>query len=144
VQDLGPGRENTGAFYLGQGVADTITGRNGNDYIEGFDGNDTLTGGGGNDAIEGGSGNDRLTGGTGNDVLEGGAGSDSFVFAPGFGRDLITDFEAGLDVLEIDDAIFATIADLLANTANDGFGNVVITADAKEILQQNLGDLHIV
>ena len=134
VQDLGPGRENTGAFYLGQSADDTIYGRSGNDYIEGFDGNDTLAGNAGNDALAGGLGNDRLIGGAGNDVLAGGAGLDTFVFAPGFGRDSITDFQVGQDILEIDDAIFATVADLLAHTANDGFGNVVITANANDVI----------
>ncbi|HKY87369.1 MAG TPA: hypothetical protein VJL90_11460 [Pseudorhodoplanes sp.] len=154
VQDLGPGRENTGAFYLGQSVADTISGRNGNDYIEGFGGNDTLAGNAGNDALAGGLGNDRLIGGAGNDVLTGGAGLDTFVFMPGFGRDSIADFQAGQDILEIDDAIFATVADLMAQTANDGLGNVIITASVndvitvenltKEILQQHLTDVHLV
>ena len=154
VQDLGPGRENTGAFYLGQSADDTIYGRNGNDYIEGFAGNDTLAGNAGNDALAGGLGNDRLIGGAGNDVLAGGAGLDTFVFAAGFGRDSIADFQAGQDMLEIDDAIFATVADLMAHTANDGFGNVIITANAndvitvenltKEILQQHLTDIHLV
>jgi hypothetical protein len=54
VQDVTPGRENTGAFYLGETAADdSITGRNGNDFLEGFGGNDTLNGGPGADAIDG-------------------------------------------------------------------------------------------
>jgi hypothetical protein len=58
VQDITPGRENTGAFYLGSNAADVIIGRNGDDHIEGFDGNDVLGGGGGNDYIDGGGGVD--------------------------------------------------------------------------------------
>ena len=75
-------------------------------------------------------------------------------FAPGFGRDSVADFQAGQDVLEIDDAIFATIQGLLAHTVNDGLGNVVIAASAndvitlenvtKDALQQHLADLHLV
>ena len=34
----------------------------------------------------------HLVGGLGNDSLNGGAGNDSFVFAPGFGNDLIQSF----------------------------------------------------
>src|SRR5215217_171069 len=58
VQDVTPGRETTGAFYLGQAIGDQIAGRAGNDFIEGFGGNDTLTGGVGNDSIDGGDGID--------------------------------------------------------------------------------------
>ena len=58
VQDITPGRENTGVFYLGEDVADVIVGRNGDDHIEGFAGNDVLSGGGGNDYIDGGGGVD--------------------------------------------------------------------------------------
>jgi hypothetical protein len=58
VQDVTPGRENTGAFYLGEAVADQIIGRAGNDFIEGFAGDDTLNGGAGGDAMAGGPGND--------------------------------------------------------------------------------------
>ena len=47
VQDITPGRENIGAFYLGENVPDIIAGRNGDDHIEGFGGNDTLFGGAG-------------------------------------------------------------------------------------------------
>jgi Ca2+-binding RTX toxin-like protein len=65
VQDITPGRENIGVFYLGENVADVIIGRNGDDHIEGFAGDDTLLGTGGNDAISGGLGNDTLDGGGG-------------------------------------------------------------------------------
>jgi RTX calcium-binding nonapeptide repeat (4 copies) len=59
VTDLTPGRESTGAFYLGEAVADQIIGRAGDDFIEGF---------GGDDMLSGAAGNDRLDGGTGFDV----------------------------------------------------------------------------
>ena len=41
--------------------------------------------------LRGYAGNDRITGGQGNDVSVGNAGSDTFVFGPGFGRDVIRD-----------------------------------------------------
>ena len=47
VQDQTPGGENTGVFYLGSNVADSIIGRNGDDHMEGFGGNDALLGGAG-------------------------------------------------------------------------------------------------
>ena len=58
VQDITPGRENTGVFYLGHAIGDQIAGRAGNDFIEGFGGDDTLTGGRGDDNIDGGNGSD--------------------------------------------------------------------------------------
>jgi hypothetical protein len=58
VQDITPGRENTGVFYLGEDVADVIIGRNGDDHIEGFAGDDNLVGGPGNDSLDGGAGSD--------------------------------------------------------------------------------------
>ena len=42
-----------------------------------------------------------LFGGAGNDILHGGAGSDTFVFEGGGGNDVVLDFEAGSDMLQI-------------------------------------------
>jgi FG-GAP-like repeat/RTX calcium-binding nonapeptide repeat (4 copies) len=74
VSDVAPGRENSGAFYLGEAVADQIIARAGDDFIEGFAGDDTLSGAAGNDRLEGGAGNDIIKGGSGNDTIDGGAG----------------------------------------------------------------------
>jgi Ca2+-binding RTX toxin-like protein len=71
VQDNTPGRENIGAFYLGENVSDIIIGRNGDDHIEGFAGNDTLLGGAGNDVLSGGADNDVIDGNHGEDVVYG-------------------------------------------------------------------------
>ena len=81
VQDTTPGRENTGAFYLGSNAVDVIIGRNGDDHIEGFAGNDTLLGGAGNEILLGGAGNDVLNGGSGNDYIDGGPGIDIATFS---------------------------------------------------------------
>jgi hypothetical protein len=58
VTDVTPGRERSGAFYLGEPVADQIVGRAGDDFVEGFAGDDTLSGGAGNDHLDGGTGID--------------------------------------------------------------------------------------
>ena len=58
VTDVTPGRESSGAFYLGEAVADQIIGRAGDDFIEGFGGDDTLSGTAGNDRLDGGTGFD--------------------------------------------------------------------------------------
>jgi Ca2+-binding RTX toxin-like protein len=65
--------------------------------LNGRGGNDMLTGSRGADRILGGGGADTITGGAGDDTLTGGAGADRFVFAPGFGADRITDFDADPD-----------------------------------------------
>src|SRR5215218_808188 len=79
VQDITPGRESAGVFYLGQSLDDQISGREGNDYFEGFAGNDTLRGAGGNDTFDGGAGFDYIDGGSGEDVASGGDGNDSIL-----------------------------------------------------------------
>jgi len=56
---------------------DTLNGGNGNDAILGLAGNDTLNGGNGNDVLDGGFGNDALAGGNGEDSLDGGPGNDT-------------------------------------------------------------------
>jgi glucose/arabinose dehydrogenase len=90
---------------------------------------DTLRGFGGDDMMFGGSGNDLLDGGTGKDILSGGPGDDRFVFAPGYGADVINDFVAGGGSVDrIDVTKFAsihTLTDVLAH-ANQAGGNTVI------------------
>lgn len=81
VEDLelvGPARRGTG-----NGLANAITGSDGDDYLAGLDGNDRLSGMVGGDQLSGGAGNDVLVGGTGTDILIGGAGLDRFVFQIG-------------------------------------------------------------
>ena len=65
----------------------------------------------------GNAGANVLNGGGGNDVLYGLGGADMFAFstAPGTGNvDVIADFQAGLDKIALDDAIFSGIANLAA------------------------------
>lgn len=87
-------------LYGGRGD-DSMHGDRGNDALYGGGGNDSMDGGHGEDLLEGGAGNDTLDGyfqddtligGAGDDVLTGGAGRDVFVFRPGDGSDVITDF----------------------------------------------------
>ena len=124
----------------GNGLANVLTGSGGNDVLNGNGGNDTLVGNGGIDSLNGGAGNDTLNGGAGNDVMNGGSGNDTFVFAPGFGSDVIGGFDANpaggqdqldLSALGITAANFAdsvVITDLGANTLVeidvDGLGTV--------------------
>jgi Ca2+-binding RTX toxin-like protein len=101
---------------VGSQGGDSITGTNGANLLDGQNGNDTLNGGGGNDV---------LIGGLGNDILTGGAGNDRFVFRPGFGNDVITDFHfaggtfttsnANHDTLDLQGLGIADLNDLINN-----------------------------
>jgi Ca2+-binding RTX toxin-like protein len=80
---------------------DTLMGGVGNDVLHGDAGNDGLFGGSGNDTLNGGNGNDTLSGDKGDDTLQGGEGNDIFWIASGIGRDLILDYENGVDRIEL-------------------------------------------
>lgn len=67
--------------------------------------NDELTGNSGANRLVGGAGNDILNGGAGADTLTGGGGDDIFVFTRGFGRDVITDFSRGSDLIHISESL---------------------------------------
>lgn len=77
---------------LGGAAANTLVGGPQDDHIEGR---------GGDDRLEGGAGNDRLVDGTGSDTLVGGAGADVFVFVRDGARDVIQDFEKGIDRIDL-------------------------------------------
>lgn len=99
----GAGNDN----LLGLAGNDVLNGGAGNDTLNGGIGNDILTGGGGNDRLVGGAGLDRLIGGAGTDIMSGGADRDVFVFTaisdsrPGVARDRITDFQVGVDDIDL-------------------------------------------
>ncbi|MCH9022516.1 MAG: hypothetical protein IID32_07105, partial [Planctomycetes bacterium] len=69
---------------------DNIQGNNGNDYIVGSYGDDRITGGDGQDIIFAGRGNDSISGGLAIDVIDAGPGSDTINWASGDGADIIT------------------------------------------------------
>ncbi len=126
--------------FVGNGNAsnNVITGGVGDDSLFGGAGNDTLLGGAGNDFLDGGAGSDSVTGGAGNDTMLASNGDNVFMFATGFGNDVITGFDAnaagGQDLLNIaalniTAATFGssvTITDVGANTLLS-FGGGTIT-----------------
>ncbi|MBB4403782.1 MULTISPECIES: Ig-like domain-containing protein [Rhizobium/Agrobacterium group] len=113
IVDAGEGHDRV---IAGEG-SDDVYGGAGNDVLMGGAGNDVVFGGAGNDEISGGSGHDVLAGGSGNDVLTGGSGVDIFVFAAGDGRDVVTDFQAGLDIVQLSKDVFADYQALIASGA---------------------------
>jgi Ca2+-binding RTX toxin-like protein len=81
------------SYTLGAGV-ENLTLAGGAGSIDG-------TGNAAANVIVGNEGDNRLAGRGGNDTLTGGAGNDIFVIGIGDGRDLITDFTAGTDRLDL-------------------------------------------
>ncbi|MFM2278070.1 MAG: hypothetical protein RLZZ444_301, partial [Pseudomonadota bacterium] len=64
-------------------------------------GNDTILGNAGADKLMGGVGDDTISGGKDNDFLLGGKGSDTFTFAAKSGLDVVDDFDASSDVIDL-------------------------------------------
>lgn len=105
---------------LGGADSDVISGGRGNDVLDssgfgstkstllGGPGNDTITGSDEIDRIEGGPGSDVLIGGRDRDFLTGGTEADMFLYqstndsTTGRQRDVIADFEQGVDVIMLD------------------------------------------
>ncbi|MFB8830393.1 glycosyl hydrolase family 28-related protein [Azotobacter sp. CWF10] len=105
----------------------------GNDVLVGDDADDQLFGGAGDDSLDGYAGNDLLDGGAGRDKLAGGAGADTFVFAArevsyridaAVFNDLILDFDAGEDRIDL--------SALGVSSLGDGYnGTLAVTTNAE-------------
>ncbi|NVO24333.1 hypothetical protein [Donghicola mangrovi] len=125
----------TGKDVLKGGAgADKLYGGDGNDALGGEGGADLLFGNRGNDILRGGDYRDTLVGGEGNDTLVGDTGPDVFVFSAGDGRDVIRDFELGMDRLSFDGL---KARDLHLSYSGD---DTVIRADG---LQITLNGVHL-
>jgi len=80
---------------------DTLDGTAVADLILGGAGNDTINGAGGNDVIVGGAGKDTLTGGDGADTFRFDVITDSYRTSTTSNTDLITDFNASQDKIDL-------------------------------------------
>ncbi|MBL1434935.1 MAG: hypothetical protein COB08_001875 [Rhodobacteraceae bacterium] len=128
------GNGSAGSTLKGGAGDDVITSGGGSDFLYGGSGHDKLIGGRGNDelygnrgrdVLNGGEGADLIDGGRGHDTLTGGRGNDVFVFrALDKGRDVITDFEDGSDMIEI---LGLSYADLVFTSVASG---TLITSEA--------------
>jgi VCBS repeat-containing protein len=113
---------NPGVSYQA-GKDTTLIGGNGQDVLDGSAGGNVLLGGNGADVLIGGDDN-TMTGGNGPDI---------FLFRPGFGANMVTDFNAKNDALQFDPSIFTDADDVLSHTTeiggsaviDDGGGNTV-------------------
>lgn len=95
---------------VGSGWSDGLFADNSGVVLEGGAGDDLLVGGAGLDVLVGGPGGDTLEGGLGLDILTGGttALSDHFVLNWNDGPDIVTDFQPGLDKIELGDGFNST------------------------------------
>jgi Ca2+-binding RTX toxin-like protein len=97
-----------GDTIIGDQVGNFLTSHGGADFISGNGGTDTILAGDGNDTVLGGSGFDKIDGGLGADTLTGGSEVDHFIYFSASdspvgngGRDTITDFEKGIDKINV-------------------------------------------
>ncbi len=81
----------------------TIFGEAGYDNLNGGNGADKLYGGSGDDQLYGNGGNDILDGGEGNDYLYGGEGTDTYIFAKGYGNDIINEWGNDHSIIKLTD-----------------------------------------
>jgi len=95
----------------GGGGDDTLTGTSAGDLLLGASGNDYLDGAAGDDILEGGSGRDRLTGGEGADLFRFTAIGDSYYTASSSITDLVVDFEARQDRIDLAGLGFSGLGD---------------------------------
>ncbi len=114
----------------------------------------TLFGNTGNNTLNGGANADTLGGGLGNDVLTGGTGTDKFLFNTVLNAatnvDRIADFNAVDDTIQIDNAIFTTIAGTgtltsaqfvknITGLAGDGDDRIIYESDTGKIFFDSNG-----
>ena len=90
-----------------------------------------------NDHLVGGAGNDIIDGQGGDDILTGGGGSDTFVFEPGSGHDVITDFSTAAGAIDVS-AYFGNLAAILAATSQQGTNTVIQLSGGGSITLDNL------
>lgn len=132
------------SFTLGDNIERLyLTGKKDIDGTAG-DADAQLLGNSGRNTLRGGAGADELNGGRGNDVLYGGAAADSFYFNRGAGRDVVADYEPGLDSFNLMDLNAPdTFAELIEGHAREKGGDVWLTLGKDTIVLRDtaLADL---
>src|SRR5262249_18703203 len=103
----------------------------------------TILGTPANHVLVGTAGDDLLIAGTGlagNDTLTSGLGNDTFVFAPGMGKDTITDFSRAVgnrDIIDLSAFHFASADDVLSHAVINGADTVFNFGNGDTLTVQN-------
>ena len=137
---------------IGSKYNDAIFGNESANNLSGVNGDDLLSGLGGDDIISGGNGNDWIYGGLGADTLTGGADADTFIFSSfdaskftgGRPQDIITDFQHGVDAIDLS-ALDIALNDLLVvdNQTIGGANYSYVGVDANHNGQFDEGEFAI-
>jgi Ca2+-binding RTX toxin-like protein len=123
----------TAAVAVRSGADQIVIGSTSNDRLSGTQRGD--------DMLFGGAGNDTLNGGAGNDTLAGGIGHDTFIFRPGFGNDVITDFDvagSGSDTIFFASNLFDDYDDLASSMVQINNDVVITVTSADQITLTNV------
>ncbi len=101
--------------------------------------NDQTFGGGNalNNIINGGAGAQTLDGKGGWDVMTGGAGSDIFVLGSGYGHDVVTDFEIGIDKARLQGIGFTSFNQVQAAMTQVGADVKLSAATGEQLIFRN-------
>nr|WP_282449291.1 hypothetical protein [Roseibium sp. CAU 1639] len=95
---------------------------------------ENITGSGNGDVLRGDEGENTIEGGQGNDILTGNGSSDTFVFKDNDGHDRITDFDTAADLVELSGiAGFGSFTDVQAALTQDGSDTVLDFGDGQTI-----------
>lgn len=89
------------------------------------------------DKLIGNSGANKITGVKGNDTLTGGGGSDIFVFAAGYGRDTITDFQNNVDDIDLQSYNFSSVSSVISKAFQVGTDVEIRLTSADVIILKN-------
>lgn len=137
--DLVYGGTGNDRLYAGFGN-DQLLGEEGNDRLYGTAGSNTLDGGSGNDIIVGGWHADTIIGGTGDDRMNGKGGADVFILEDNFGDDVITDFRAYNDTIDLSAVSDITdFDDLVANhITHYGYNDALLTVGDNTVIIDDL------
>lgn len=116
---------------IGQSGNDSIKGGGRSDQITAGGGRDTIKAGGGEDVVRGNGGRDLIDGGGGADLLIGGGGRDTFAFRNNAGDDVVRDFKAGIDKIDLSRArAIEDFNDLLANHVKEADDDLILEVTA--------------
>jgi Ca2+-binding RTX toxin-like protein len=126
------------SYTLSANVERLVLTGNGDTKGTGTSDGDDLFGNAGNNKLFGLQGVDVLSGGKGNDQLTGGGGHDTFVFKTGFGHDKITDFQNGID--RIDVSLWNGMDDIgdIKHHTTASHGDLILTLGSDQLVIENM------